>query len=319
MVDIKQAFKKFSRANFFSRVDNTHILELHLGLDEQGRKSIEFRGQYHPRRVTGTASILVTQYEKPEYNTLRFSLCEEDVSGLFYTFCEDLIEWTRPLREKADGYTATVNRFYQWKKMFVPSSGNLLSEPEIMGLTGEILYLRGSLAERIGLEGALDAWSGQELTHKDFSFGSSWSEVKTVRSNAQTVKISSLEQLDSHVEGELAVYFLEKMSAAYDGTTLNKLVIETRNMFSAESDKDRFLSKVMMRGYEYNNYYDDFVFEITNFVRFSVIPGFPRLTAANVNHAIRKASYEISLTAISEFRICHQTQEADHELSELQS
>ena len=53
--------------------------------------------------------------------------------------------------------------------MFVSSKNNFLTEPEIMGLIGEILFLRGNLAERIGLSNALLSWSGQELTHKDFS------------------------------------------------------------------------------------------------------------------------------------------------------
>src|SRR5699024_8133412 len=105
-------------------------------------------------------------------------------------------EQTREIKERSEGYTAIVNRYFQWKKMFVSSKGNLLTEPEIMGLIGEILYLKGTLAERIGLYNALKSWSGQELTHKDFSFDDTWVEVKTVRSGGQTVKISSLEQLD---------------------------------------------------------------------------------------------------------------------------
>ena len=170
MIDIKALFEKFSNANFFSRVDNIHILELHVGLDEKGRKAIEFRGKFTPRKVSGTSAIEVNQYTRPDYNTIRFSLCDEEVSGQFYKFCEDLVEQTRDVKERSEGYTAIVNRYFQWKKMFVSSKGNLLTEPEIMGLIGEILYLKGTLAERIGLYNALKSWSGQELTHKDFSF-----------------------------------------------------------------------------------------------------------------------------------------------------
>ena len=142
MIDVKALFEKFSNANYFSRVDNTHLLELHVGLDEKGRKAIEFRGAFSPRKVTGTASIEVNQYMKTEYNTIRFSLCDEEVSGLFYTFCEDLIEQTRSVKERSEGYAAIINRYFQWKKMFVSSSNNLLTEPEIMGLIGEIVLKR---------------------------------------------------------------------------------------------------------------------------------------------------------------------------------
>ena len=39
MIDIKEFFAQFSNANYFSRVDNVHPLELHVGLDEKGRKA----------------------------------------------------------------------------------------------------------------------------------------------------------------------------------------------------------------------------------------------------------------------------------------
>lgn len=303
MIDIKALFEKFSNANFFSRVDNTHVLELHIGLDEKGRKAIEFRGMFIPRKVSGTSAIEVNQYKKQEYNTIRFSLCDEEISGLFYKFCEDLVEQTRETKERTEGYTAIVNRYFQWKKMFVSSKGNLLTEPEIMGLIGEILYLKGTLAERIGIYPALKSWSGQELTHKDFSFDDKWVEVKTIRSGGQTVKISSLEQLDSECDGELAVFALEKMSMAYNGITLNKLIIQVRDMFSAAEEKDQFMANVALQGYEYQNFYDEYVYEISGFRRYRVAENFPRLTVRDVGPAIKKASYEISLADLSIFEI----------------
>lgn len=303
MIDIKSLFEKFSNANFFSRVDNTHVLELHVGLDEKGRKAIELRGNFTPRKVTGTSAIEVNQYKKAQYNTIRFSLCDEEISGLFYKFCEDLIEQTRETKERTEGYTAIVNRFLQWKKMFVSSKGNLLTEPEIMGLIGEVLYLKGTLADQIGLYNALKSWSGQELTHKDFSFDETWVEVKTVKSGGLTVKISSLEQLDSEFDGELAVYSLEKMSMAYNGITLNKLIIQVRDMFAPGEERDRFMASVALQGYEYHDIYDEYVYEISAFRRYRVSEGFPRITVKDVPLAIKKVSYEVSLTDLAAFEI----------------
>lgn len=303
MIDIKELFSKFENANYFSRVDNVHPLELHIGLDEKGRKAIELRSQYTPRKVTGTSAIEVNQYKKTEYNTIRFSLCDEEISGLFYKFCDDLIEQTRLVKEKSEGYTAIISRFFQWKKMFVSSKNYFLTEPEIMGLIGEILVMRGYLAKRIGLMNALESWSGQELTHKDFSFEDTWLESKAISRGAPSVKISSLEQLDSDVDGELVVHSLEKMSTAYNGITLNRLILETRNMFQPGEEQDAFMAKVALQGYEYNNYYDDFVYEISNFKRFTVNDVFPKLTPRDLPTAIRKASYEISLVELGAFEI----------------
>ena len=302
-VDIKQSFEKFKDANYFSRVDSEHILELHIGLDNKGQKAIELRAPFKPRKVTGTAAIEVNQYTKKEYNTIRFSLQDKEVSGLFYTFCEDLVENTRNLNSRDEGYTAIVNRFFQWKKMFVPSGGSLLTEPEIMGLIGEILYLRDQLIPTIGAYEALKSWSGQELTHKDFSYRNTWTEVKSIKSSATTVKISSLEQLASETDGILAIYMLEKMSSAYQGINLNKLIIDTRKVFQSNEDRDRFMALVALQGYEYKDYYNDFVYEISSFKKYQVNEAFPRLTLDGVAPAIVKASYELSLIEIESFAI----------------
>lgn len=302
-MSVEERFRDFSKPNYFSRVDTTHILELHIGLDENGRKAIELRNAFTPRKIAGTASIEVNQYKKEAYNTIRFSLVNEDVSGLFYKFCDDLIEQTRELKDRAEGYQAITNRFFMWKKAFVPYKGNLLSEPEIMGLIGELLFLKTDLAQRIGCENALRAWSGQELTHKDFSEGDTWYEVKTIHRGKGTVKISSVEQLDSDNSGELIVYSLEKMSEMYNGITLNKLILQTQDLFVSQEDREDFWSKVSLHGYEYNNYYDSFVFEISNRIKYLVDDNFPKLVKDNIPAAIVKASYEIALTEIKAFEI----------------
>ena len=300
-MDIKSQFSAFSRPEYFSRIDDEHILDLHIGLDEKGRKSIELRSIFKPVKVTGTSAIDVTQYTKPEYNTIRFSLKDDDMSGLFYKFCEDIIEQTKDLKNEKDGYKAITTRFFQWKKMFVLSKNTFLTEPEIMGMIGEILFLRGPLAEEIGLSEALKSWSGQELTHKDFSCSDKWYEVKTISRGNTTVRISSLEQLDSDKNGELIVYSLEKMSPAYNGISLNKLILETRQMFLSADDADTFLAKVAMQGYEYNNYYDEFVFEVSGLTRYKVTDQFPKLTHANVPKEITKANYDLALAEIMSF------------------
>lgn len=303
MTELKKRFDTFTVPEYYSRVDTDHILELYIGLDEKGRKSIELRSAFNPRKVKGTSAIEVNQYDNQKYKTIRFSLTDEEISGLFYTFCDDLIEQTRDLTDEKGGYNAIVVRFHQWKKMFVSSKKDFLNEAQIMGLIGELLFLRDQLSKRIGLPEALRSWSGQELTHKDFSYGDTWSEVKTIRRSSQVVHISSLEQLDSEHDGELAVYALEKMSTEYNGITLNKLIVDIRNRFSDSDDRDLFMSKVALQGYEYHNYYDDFVFELIYCKNFRVSEDFPKLIPGDVPEAVLKATYDIDLNKITEFEI----------------
>ena len=118
---IEERFAAFLRPGYFSRVDNQHPLELYIGLDEKGRKAIELRARFTARKVTGTSAIDVNQYKNEKYSTIRFSLCDEEIKGLFFKFCDDLIEQSRGISDKGQGYQTIVNRFFQWKKLFVGS------------------------------------------------------------------------------------------------------------------------------------------------------------------------------------------------------
>lgn len=300
---LKERFESFTSFEYYSRIDNDHILEIYIGLDEKGRKSIELRSPFNPRKIKGTSAIEVNQYDNNKYKTIRFSLTDDEISGLFYTFCEDLIDQTRSLNEENAGYNTIVARFHQWKKMFVSSKKEFLNEAQIMGLIGELLFLKDQLSKRIGLTNALRSWSGQELTHKDFSYGDNWAEIKTIKRSSQTVKISSLEQLDSEHNGELVVYALEKMSSEYNGISLNKLFLEINAMFNDSDDRDMFISKVALQGYEYHNYYDDFMFEQIYCKNFRISLEFPKLTPNNVPKAVVKSIYDIELNKISEYEI----------------
>lgn len=300
---ITNRFDDFQRPNTFSRVDPDLILDIFIGLDEKGRKAIELRDKFSYKKVVNSGAIEVNQYKKEEYCTIRFSLTDNDVSGLFYKFCDDLVEQTRGMKEKSEGYQAIVNRYYQWKKMFTIGKSNLLGESEIMGLIGEILFLRDFLSKKVGVSEALSSWSGQELTHKDFSLYDKWYEVKTISSGKTDVKISSLEQLDSDNTGELIVYSLERMSEAYTGITLNNLIFETAEIFPLQSEKEHFLSQVAIQGYMYNNYYDTFVYEISSMNRYLVADDFPRLTRDKVPCEVSKVSYSLDLTLIKKYLV----------------
>ena len=63
------------------------------------------------------------------------------------------------------------------------------------------------------------------------------------------------------------------------------------------------MSRVSLQGYEYHNYYDDFVYEKIYRRSFRVSADFPRLTPGDVPESVVKAIYEIDLSKIAEFEI----------------
>jgi len=120
---------------------------------------------------------------------------------------------------------------------------------------------------------------------------------------SQTFKIFSIEKLNSDNDGKLVVYRLEKMSPAFNGITLNSIADATYRQIESEDDKALFFSKISLQGFTYNDYYDNFVYEVNSYMRFLVGAGFPILVRDSLPQAITKAQYELSLIQIKHFEI----------------
>lgn len=301
MEDFERRFAEFTQPDYISLISSTAKIPLYIGTDSEMRYLIEYHGKFTPRKIVSTSAIEVNQYCNAKYNTLRFTLINEEVVDLFYKFCEDLIEQTIGLSDENQGYLVISNRFAQWKQMFVSSHKKKLTETEIMGLVAEILFMRGWLSEKYGIAEALRSWSGQELTHKDFSLGDTWYEVKAISRGKPTVRIASLEQLDSEMVGHLIVFPMEKMSEEYNGITLNKLVADIQKLFATAEDAEMFKRKIALQGYEFSSYYDSYVFAVGDCKRFIVDGAFPRLVRKDVPTSVANCIYDLLLRDLDKY------------------
>ena len=276
--DIFSILSQEFEAGQYIRLQGNEKLRLYVGRNNKGLFTFEFRGQHVPTRIVGSEVITVQQTK----------------SDSFYS--------TREILDDNTAYKTLCSRYFSWKKLFKPNSARL-SEFEIMGLIGELLFLRDNMFPKYGLQLSLDSWTGPEMTHKDFSLDDTWYEVKTISSGKGTVKISSIEQLDSDLDGVLAIYELEKMSPSFNGLNVNKLVSEIMNILKAPNLKDFFSSKLGMFGYDFSPEYENYVFSKTNFKQYNVDNNFPKLKRKDIPPSIQKIQYEIVIPDIDEFEI----------------
>ena len=177
-------------------------------------------------------------------------------------------------------------------------NNKILTENEVLGLIGELMFLRGTSFEVYGISNGLNGWSGPEPTHKDFSYKNEWFEIKSINTFKNSVSISSLEQLDSELDGHLVVYSFEKMSSSFSGITLNKLVAEISNIIHYETDRDIFFNKLKQAGYSYNEVYDNYVFNFVKVDSYLVNADFPRIKAEELPKGIAKVQYELLISMI---------------------
>jgi hypothetical protein len=297
--DSKLKFGALTENSKYIRVCEKHPLELYLGLDAHGNKTLRLNERFEPLSVKSSAKITIQQIKFDGYNSILFTNTGDEV--IFYQFCNDLINTSR-ICEQHNGYQFLLNRYAKWKKMFAGNK-DALSLTEIMGLIGELSFLKDYTFGKYGISNAVLGWSGQEPTHKDFSYGDCWYEIKSIDTHKNTVTVSSVEQLDSVNEGVLVVYRLEKMSASFNGVSLNNLVTQIKRLITDEEALDVFENKLLQAKYIYLPSYDEIVFCLTGREAYQVPAHFPRLKRNELPSQIAGVKYELLINSIEEFKI----------------
>lgn len=299
--NIYEIFSEGFEQGYFRRVGVASEQDTYIGKDNKGRYAFKFKGHYVPTRLLGSEVISVEQYEEDHSYSLMFLLEKEELLERFCTFCQDLLSSIDGITDQSEGYRAICNRYASWKRLFKPNHGDM-TEPEIMGLIGEMLFLKNEMIPVYGIDKAIDSWMGPEKTNKDFSIDSVWYEVKAVSTGKDSVHISSIEQLDSDVNGYLAVYKLEKMSPGYEGVKLSSLANEIMTLISNDFYKDMFARKLMSYGFDWSSDYDNFVYSQSSFAKYIVTKDFPRISRNSIALPIIKVQYELILSTIDKYK-----------------
>jgi len=296
--DSKSKFKEFAKNSHYLRVDEKHPLDLRLGLNSKGQKTLSFIGDFERVQVKSTKSIEVKHFNILDKITISFSLIDDEFTDLFYLFCNDIIDSSRDSIQ-TKGYSYILNRYEKWKG-FSNTSRKYLSENEIRGLLGELIFLKDIIFKKYGVSNGIIGWTGPEPTKKDFSFDLTWYEIKSV--TKEIVTISSIEQLDSDDTGYLILYYLEKMSPEAVALSLNIIVDEILLSIVLDQDRANFIMKLVQIGYYKEDYYDDFVYRLAKCEYYEVNDNFPKINRNALDGAISNARYDLIIKMLENFR-----------------
>ncbi len=283
--------------------DASHPLKFFIGIDEQNRKTVVLINPSKPDKIKKTSAIDVDSVKtnNNEYR-LSFHLNDNSMEGIFFKFCDDLVDSTRAVPDESIGMTLVCKRYNLWKRLFYKLSKPVLSEKQQMGLIGELLFLKDDMLKVHESHDAISSWSGCDKTHKDFSIGEEWYEIKSSTVNKLTINISSIEQLDSDKPGTLVVYEFEKMSEEYNGITLNTVVNDVLSMID-ENDEELLLDKLKAAGYEVSEEYDKCCFRNVSKHYYNVNDKFPKISSKDLPSSIVELQYEILKKDLASFLI----------------
>ena len=298
--EVKNKFYEVNSPNNYKRINANHPIDIYLGLNENLKKSLVIiaEGEYEEPQSSRLIVVSISKRED-EKVALSFDLLDNSFDDLFYA---DILESTIESVSK-NIIPFIVTRWYDWISLFKNPNDNLLSESEIKGLIGELYFLNEYMFKKYGYEKSLNSWMGPEMSHKDFEINKEWYEIKTINDNALSVKISSLEQLDSNIVGNLVIIKVEQNNQEVENTvSLNSYVNKIKGKLPSNLIY-LFEKKLLTVKYFYNTDYNKYIYSIRSLSFYNVKDNFPKIKSDNLSRGIVKVNYEILLSEINEFKV----------------
>lgn len=168
--------------------------------------------------------------------------------SVFELLCADLISYSQTADNEISALNLTVRRFKQWNKLLEHQRKSLMDESNRKGLLGELIYLCEVIDGGYPILPAVQGWVGPDGADQDFVYADNWHEVKSVGVSADSVKISSLEQLANTDPGELVVMLIDKCAPEHSGAvSLGEQVDHTFRRVHENDDAYSLLESKLMR------------------------------------------------------------------------
>lgn len=288
--------------NGFLKLGLDHPLDLQIGYSQNTYKSFVVMDTGIIKDIPSSFAVKVTNVQLKDMTwILEFQLVHPAFEEEFLRLCWDMIEYSS---KEENVLSALIHRYMTWQKLLQYENKNVMSYQRQKGLLGELIYL-SEIIDLLGIEAAIDAWTGPDGSDQDYVFPKDWTEVKSVSLASETVQISSLQQLQQEVDGRLIVYILESTTAGNDRVCLTGVVNEIKaKLVDNARYLDRFDMKLYKYGYRKNheNEYQDNQFRFIEKREYVVSDSFPKLVGKNICPEIVSCKYELSLSAIEKYR-----------------
>ena len=232
---------------------------------------------------------------------VRFALALTDRSyaAVFRVLCEDVAEAAAGGSTPRSALRSWTGRLHIWQAFMARHGSEGLSDSAVLGLIGELLFLRDELAPRTGLDSAVTMWAGPRGEPNDFALPGGFVEIKaTARQAPELIEIANADQLDDR-RGSILLGHL-RLRPDSGGVTLPQLAADLRRRVAAEAPHRLADLDGLLLSAGYLNAHDDLYTRAYRRERldlFTVSGTFPRLTRADFRAGVRSCSYTIELAA----------------------
>ena len=240
---------------------------------------------------------------------LVLTLKDKEFNDLFGTLTADLMRMTEQLSRRDSGaMEMVVSRLLRWQEMLEKAHSKVLSQSKIIGLIGELLFLRDLMLPVLSANDVIHSWRGPYGDEQDFLLGGGIVEIKTQLSTSdEYLTISSENQLDTS-SGPIMIchqtlYVPSTQEAG--ATSLNGIVTQLVEQISKvdAAASQQFSLALIEVGYIKKEEYDRPLYLLNTRSFLEVVEGFPRLSAADIPEGVNRVRYRVSLQSCKKFEL----------------
>lgn len=189
-----------------------------------------------------------------------------------------------------------------WASFLKPQRSGL-SGSEYIGLWGELYILAEFILKNYSPSDAMRFWVGPEGKKQDFTFNELAIEVKTTfSSNARTITISSLEQLEQITEKLYILHIVANPSDNHTGLSLEELYEKCQHyirkdlaceLIFLQKISDMYSKATLKQLNNKNFLLSETLYEVTD--------SFPCLRSMDIPSSITNVKYDLLISAIREY------------------
>lgn len=286
-------------------------VKMYAGLRD-GYLSLEVRSplsSYLPDFIEGTHGIHVEIDKNNEILGPRviFTSKEPELNIVFFSLADNLCSTVVEAESEEDAVASALERFEDFREL-MQGERTSLSQEGARGLIAEHLVLLKYLNETTNsYEKLIRSWEGPYNGNKDFVFGRQAFEVKSIRPNSKSIKISSSEQLDPNgLELYLLTYCLDQVGSDYSGDdvfSLKSLVkIVKEKLSGSRLASSLYHLALAQTGFnEDEQGYADLRYRLQKVSVYAVTDEFPKLTPSEIPDGLEKVQYSVKVASIQKF------------------
>jgi hypothetical protein len=289
------------------RVAVEHPLNLFIGYSDDGRREFKLKSVspvFQDTDLPEFENIDIQREDESGTYGLCIRLSDNSLKDLFSAISADLVDASAKAESEEGAVQIFMNRVLRWSELLEERKRRGLSFSQQLGLLGELHVLVWVLErDLVSAETLVRGWRGPDGDARDINLGATSVEVKaTLGTTKNVLTISSLDQLDT--EARQLVISHCRFSPSDNGDSLGSLISGIETVLGHFTTAwSVFWRKLYLVGFDPDAEYVDSSYELLKNTLYEVSESFPRLTADNVDPAIRKAKYEIDCVGLDGYII----------------